>query len=250
MIEWLINNKEWVFSGLGIAVISAIFTFVKLKSPKSNKGNVSINGNGNIVGDGNVVRVIHPAEKQPSNIKIVDISVSDDEEFIVDIKLRNIGGQVAFIKEISFNILDYYNMVDPQRPQYQLVTSSNTYDVILGKGERQVYKVSQSIGADGIDRFQVKLASSIVEPRMAAIYYLSLSIIYDEDNKVAETGKYLWAVPSIRGYAGCYISHTNIEIAEKNYFALIRMNNYDAVKSKNFIGILESYEQNKSDFLD
>ena len=36
MIEWLINNKEWVFSGLGIAVTSAIFTFVRTKGLKSN----------------------------------------------------------------------------------------------------------------------------------------------------------------------------------------------------------------------
>ena len=25
MVEWIISNKEWIFSGLGIAIISAFF---------------------------------------------------------------------------------------------------------------------------------------------------------------------------------------------------------------------------------
>ena len=84
---------------------------------------------------------------------------------------------------------------------------------------------------------------------MVTIYYLTLSIIYDEDNKVVKSEKYLWAVPSISEYTACYISHTSMEIAEKNYLELKKMNNYDAIKSNHFISILKSYEENKSDFL-
>lgn len=163
--------------------------------------------------------------------------------------MRNIGDQVAYIKEISFDILDYYNMINPQMTHYQLVESSHTYDVVLGKEKQQVFNVSQSIGANEVDRFQVKLASSIAETCMVTIYYLTLSIIYDEDNKVVKSEKYLWAVPSISEYAACYISHTSMEIAKKNYLELKKMNNYDAIKSNHFISILKSYEENKSDFL-
>lgn len=164
-------------------------------------------------------------------------------------RIRNIGDQVAYIKEISFDILDYYNMINPQMTHYQLVESSHTYDVVLGKEKQQVFNVSQSIGANEVDRFQVKLASSIAKTRMVTIYYLTLSIIYDEDNKVVKSEKYLWAVPSISEYAACYISHTSMEIAKKNYLELKKMNNYDAIKSNHFISILKSYEENKSDFL-
>lgn len=193
MVEWIISNKEWIFSGLGIAIISAFFAILKTNLTE---------------------------EKQQSNIKIVDISLNEDKEFIVDIKLRNIGDQVAYIKEISFDILDYYNMINPQMTHYRLVESSHTYDVVLGKEKQQVFNVSQSIGANEVDRFQVKLASSIAETRMVTIYYLTLSIIYDEDNKVVKSEKYLWAVPSISEYTACYISHTSMEIAEKNYLEL------------------------------
>lgn len=156
---------------------------------------------------------------------------------------------MAFIKEISFDILDYYNMVNPQMTHYMLIEPSNTYDVVLGEEEQQVFKISQSIGVNEVDRFQVKLASSIAEPRMVTIYYLSMSIIYDEDNKAAKSEKYLLAVPSIREWAGCYISHTSMEIAKKNYLELKKMSIYDAIKSEYFLNILKSYEENRSDFM-
>ena len=89
-------------------------------------------------------------------------------------RIRNIGDQVAYIKEISFDILDYYNMINPQMTHYQLVESSHTYDVVLGKEKQQVFNVSQSIGANEVDRFQVKLASS---SRNAYGYDLLLNII-------------------------------------------------------------------------
>lgn len=250
MVEWIISNKEWIFSGLGIAIISAFFAILKTKTPKGGEGNLNVSGDKNVIGDGNILQITNlTEEKQQSNIKIVDISLNEDKEFIVDIKLRNIGDQVAYIKEISFDILDYYNMINPQMTHYQLVEASHTYDVVLGKEKQQVFNVSQSIGANEVDRFQVKLASSIAETCMVTIYYLTLSIIYDEDNKVVKSEKYLWAVPSISEYAACYISHTSMEIAKKNYLELKKMNNYDAIKSNHFISILKSYEENKSDFL-
>ena len=84
---------------------------------------------------------------------------------------------------------------------------------------------------------------------MSTIYYLTLSIIYDEDNKVEQSEKYLWAVPSVREYAGYFISQTDMEIAKKNYLELKKMDGYDAIKNENFLGILRSYEENKPDFL-
>ena len=34
IVEWIISNKEWIFSGLGIAIISAFFAILKTKTPK------------------------------------------------------------------------------------------------------------------------------------------------------------------------------------------------------------------------
>lgn len=34
MVEWIISNKEWIFSGLGIAIISAFFA-INIKNKNS-----------------------------------------------------------------------------------------------------------------------------------------------------------------------------------------------------------------------
>lgn len=250
MTNWLYSNKEWIFSGIGIALISAAFAFWKKKTNrKKAKHIININGSQNIIGNGNTVKVMNPAPPKRSTIKIVDIFLVEDEDFIVDIKLRNIGDEVAFLKKVVFDIHDYYSMENPQITHYQLVESSCTYDLVLDDREQQVFNISQSIGTNEVDRFRIKIASSIAEAGMAAIYYLSLSFIYDEDDKIESSGKFLWAVPSNQEWAGCYVSDFDFEIAKRNYLKLVELNQYKAVKDEQFIQILDSYEQNKSDFL-
>ena len=97
MVEWIISNKEWIFSGLGIAIISAFFAILKTKTPTGGEGNLNVSGDKNVIGDGNILQITNlTEEKQQSNIKILDISLNEDKEFIVDIKLRNIGDRVPY----------------------------------------------------------------------------------------------------------------------------------------------------------
>lgn len=55
MVEWIICNKEWIFSGLGIAIISAFFAILKTKNPKGGEGNLNVSGDKNVIGDGNIL---------------------------------------------------------------------------------------------------------------------------------------------------------------------------------------------------
>ncbi|WP_343208024.1 hypothetical protein [Anaerolentibacter hominis] len=248
MINWIMNNKEWIFSGVGIAILSAAFAGWKKKRSQKGDGTIQVSGDKNIVGDGNVVQIYAAAPVKKSRIKIVDITVNDEREFIVDIKLRNTGDEVAFLKKISFDIMDYYDLENPQVTEFQMIGPSAEYDVILDDRPRQEFSISQSIGPNEVDRFELKMASSTAEARMATIYYLSLSIIYDEDDKTEKSGNYVWAVMSNQRWAGCYINHMNMDIARKNYLKLVEFNQYDGIKSANFNGILNSYETNKADF--
>lgn len=45
------------------------------------------------------------------------------------------------------------------------------------------------------------------------------------------------------------MSDIDFGVAKKNYLKLVELNQYKAVKDEQFIQILDSYEQNKSDFL-
>lgn len=72
----VISNKEWIFSGLGIAIISAFFAILKTKTPKGGEENLNVSGDKNVIGDGNILQITNlTEEKQQSNIKIVDISL-------------------------------------------------------------------------------------------------------------------------------------------------------------------------------
>jgi len=42
MINWLINNKEWIFGGIGIAIISVILGVIKFIIKSKNDGSTKI----------------------------------------------------------------------------------------------------------------------------------------------------------------------------------------------------------------
>lgn len=46
-MQWLIENKEWLFSGIGVFLISIIFTFIKRKDKTIKQSQKSGNGSTN-----------------------------------------------------------------------------------------------------------------------------------------------------------------------------------------------------------
>ncbi len=42
MINWLINNKEWLFGGIGVAIISVILGIIKFIIKPKNDGSTKI----------------------------------------------------------------------------------------------------------------------------------------------------------------------------------------------------------------
>lgn len=59
---------------------------------------------------------------------------------------------------------------NPQIVNYQLVESSCTYDLVLDDRKHQVLNLSQGIGANEAERFQIKIASSIAEVGMGGMF--------------------------------------------------------------------------------
>ncbi|BAU28988.1 hypothetical protein DFP93_103164 [Aneurinibacillus soli] len=55
MIEWLLNNKEWFFSGIGVFAIGIIISLFKRKEKKSiNQSQTSGNNSHNFQSAGNL----------------------------------------------------------------------------------------------------------------------------------------------------------------------------------------------------
>lgn len=191
--------------------------------------------------------------KKKAEIKIIDIEINEyDEDSIypvLDIKIRNIGDEVAFLKKINFYIHDYYEMVNPQEVHYQRIESSHTYDVLLSGMESKQYSISQSIEPNGVDRFKLKIASKLGEdPLMPVIYKFSFSIVYNEDDSSIESAKLILPVPIREEVVGCYVSNNIKENAIKNYEKLKKFIQDDSLKSNSLKKIYESYEENKEEF--
>ncbi|MGN7764177.1 hypothetical protein [Paenibacillus sp. 22594] len=188
--------------------------------------------------------------RKKADIRIVDIAIDEKGRFPeLDIKLRNIGAEVAFLKEISFNISEFYEMIDPQITQFSRVESSYTYDVLLSGLENKIHPISQEIPPNGVDRFKIKLANTLGDPKMPAIYRINLSFFYNEDNCCLNSKEMVLAIPSIEECIGYYVGDFSKENAKKNYINMKRFNQLDILKSNYFLKIFESYDKNKNDYL-
>lgn len=139
-----------------IAFITMIISFFSLLSPNTN---TTINN-------------YYESVKSDSQVEIVNIDILKDRVYIetetiptdigvyIDIKLRNKGDTVAFLKQIKFEVEEIFPIDDPRDINYSAVPVSEIYDVILDDKSTQIIDISQSVPANGVDRFRLKIMSS------------------------------------------------------------------------------------------
>lgn len=132
--------------------------------------------------------VIQP--KLDSKVQLVDYSIEYPESDVlvpeIDVKLRNTGDQVAFIKRIVFDVLGEATFEDCNQPHYSLVEASAKYDVdILGSRSKEI---SHSIKPADVDRFKVRVFRPTGGPTLT-VYKVALNVVYDEDSKVTTSSE-------------------------------------------------------------
>ncbi|MEK4820259.1 hypothetical protein [Priestia sp. FSL R5-0680] len=140
-------------------------------------------------------------------------------------------------------------MENPYIIRYSYVESSHTYDMLLSGLESKSYSISQSVSPNGVDRFKIKLANSYGDPETPPIYRLSILMVYNEEDLYVESKEIILPISYMQKHRGCYIADTVKEKAKKNYINLQRFYERDTIKSKHFLFIYNSYEENKKDFL-
>lgn len=136
--------------------------------------------------------------KKPSKIELVDYQITYSDSLSVeyritypdsldalfpqiDLKLRNTGDEVAFIKEINFKIIDSATYEDCRNPQYSLIKVSATYKVDLINNP--IIKLSHAIKPNEVDRIKFIIGRNTGGPTLT-VYKTKFDLIYDEDNKV------------------------------------------------------------------
>lgn len=80
MVNWVISNKEWIFSGIGIVIISWLFSYFSGVVDNKPANNQNIDGNNNL----QIINNITPTnEKQNENIlrivKALDVYTDDQK---------------------------------------------------------------------------------------------------------------------------------------------------------------------------
>jgi hypothetical protein len=139
-----------------------------------------------------------------SELELVDVSLKEqDRATILDIKLRNVGEKVAYLKEADFKVAKTWELQSNTFPVY--LPSSRNYDMLLaptGPPYKKTMKLSQIIGPNKVDRFTftIGLDPPKRDPgNVQYVFLLSLDLIYDEDDKVVSGGKILIVIHQARG---------------------------------------------------
>src|SRR5882762_8752993 len=100
--------------------------------------------------------------KTRAQLQIVDANVAEQSDGfpVLEVKVRNVGDRVAFLKKAVLNVTDVFNLDDPYFYQETHVNVSWNYDVRLKLTDAPYSKVislSQSVQANDVHRFTFTL---------------------------------------------------------------------------------------------
>ena len=222
VIEWIVSNKEWIFSGIGIAVISFIITLlIKRMRTSTSDGKNSINQTQKTAkkstafqAGGNIIIKTNKSStaKKDADIRIVSVDVIDNlneikkfradwlsndsdhikhEKFfpIIDIKLLNKGDEPAFLSHLEIEVELKKAFPDfPGHKEFPEFSSSWEYTVLLdphAKNDKKKISISQKVPPNDIDRFVLVVGVDRDKARSALLwadYNIRLWINYNERN--------------------------------------------------------------------
>jgi hypothetical protein len=120
-----------------------------------------------------------------SQVRLVALDAHVGEEFAqLDVKLRNTGQSIAFLKAAELRVTKVWVFELPFQPYAQPATWN--YNVTLplkGAPYTAPFAVSQSIKPNDTDRFTITLANDDGFGQGTIVYLLELTLTYDEDDK-------------------------------------------------------------------
>lgn len=163
-----------------------------------------------------------------ADIKVVDVSLVEQEDQdianpILDIKLRNIGSEVAFLKYLEFKTIHHWDLKSDHHPSLKNVSAQYDITLIEKAGTSVRHKISHEVKPQETERIQVRLSTDYHgDPLGLSIFLLDASIIFNETNSRAGIGQLLLDVkpPAIvqgsyfPGYSSKTIAHNKAVVTE------------------------------------
>lgn len=148
-----------------------------------------------------VMEAMNDSNADPGLLELVEVSyVETDSLPKLDIKLRNTGDEVAFVKRVEFHVDKVWTLKWPSAGGAAPVTAD--YEVVLptsGDPYIQPVPVSQSVDPNGVDRFTFTLMPDHpLSPFQDDVYLFHIVVVYDGDSKsvASEDLLYMLSYPS------------------------------------------------------
>ncbi|MHC6529486.1 HNH endonuclease signature motif containing protein [Vibrio proteolyticus] len=197
------------------------------------------------------VQTPHVESNFRSSLQVVDIfEVFDEnsEEFYpttMEIKLRNIGEDVAFLKEIVFETIGYWEIHTDLH--HSMVEVSATYDVQVSNQINSVktIKVHNEVKPQETDRIQFRLRGNDgADPEGLSLYLLKIKVVYNEDS--SESGSPIVILnirPHTESHGYYFHRYSKGTITRNKHVAneLLRLTNEGAVCSDYILNAAESW---------
>lgn len=229
MIEWIINNKEWIFSGAGIFILSILITlFSKNKAKNNQSQNIEniTSASSTIINqaNGNSKIIVNAPKKQKAILNIVDIHEVDEENNesesyipLIEVKIRNSGEEVAFLKKVTFKTLNHWDIYTDQHPSLKEVSA--TYDVKISEINNSLsnINISHEIKPQETDRIEFTLSTDYFgDPLGLSIFQLELELFYNEDSSSVKSSQIIMHIPPPIILEGSYFSGYSKNTVSKN----------------------------------
>ena len=193
-----------------------------------------------------IVRSCEPKVVGDSLLQLVDATIAETDEFPkLDIKLRNIGDKVAFLKRATIHVDKLWVFRPTGLPSAEPV--SWNYDIILPIKDTPYsvpVEISQVIKPDSTDRFTLSLGNNASQGAEQYVFLIMVELCYDEDNKTLVTGKIAFLANAAASILGMYFPGGDFyrEVTVENKRIVNELRQLEVYKSKNLLEIMSVIE--------
>ncbi|SES63136.1 hypothetical protein SAMN04488587_0188 [Methanococcoides vulcani] len=159
------------------------------------------------------------SKKQPSKLELVsvDFDESTDEYAKLDIKIRNVGDEPAYIKSVRFVVSDVFVPIEFREIQYSMQPVTWEYDVMFGSNPGILKcNVSQVVEPNGTDRFTIKMAQNESPPLLFMLARFRLEIVYNENDNHLDSENLICLINPGVQVDGCFIADTDTKKLQWN----------------------------------
>lgn len=196
------------------------------------------------------LKVLPYLKEQGANLLLVDAVVNDEQEGYptLELKLRNTGQEVAFLKKAQFHITNVYGLSSGL--MFKRVPVSWNYNVLLPSTAPLIVDtdLSQSIQPNEVDRFTITLGAKEFLSDSSQVYRVQLSLIYNEDNRRLDTDNFLFFIK----YPAATLAATSIpehqfKAAKKNLVVAKSISSLQGVRTESVSKFIKYYEEFEKD---